>query len=205
VKLVDRTVLLIDAGNLLAAAGNLTVGSHKRHDFTVRIDELHQALVALVVERSQLPLLRTYWYDAIIFDKLKEDYRLTKEHQALRECPYIKLRLGRLVGGEQKGVDALIYRDLTTLARQHSVVSAYLLAGDEDLREGVREAQDLGIQVTLLAVEGSQNSAVAETLIWEADEVVDLDADFFRPYFFRRDGNGAQEAAVALADSSAGG
>jgi uncharacterized LabA/DUF88 family protein len=99
--------------------------------------------------------------------------------------PMPSSRLGRLVGGQQKGVDALIYRDLTTLARQGSIVSAYLLASDEDLREAIAEAQSLGIQVVLVTVEPAGTSVVAEHLIWEADEVIDLDANFLGPFFER--------------------
>jgi uncharacterized LabA/DUF88 family protein len=174
---MDRTVLLIDAGYLLAAGGNLTLGTSRRNEFIVRIGGLLQALTKHVEKESKLPLLRTYWYDATVYD------RLTQEQEAIRGFPYAKLRLGRLVGGQQKGVDALIYRDLTTLARQGSIVSAYLLASDEDLREAVAEAQSLGIQVVLVTVEPAGTSVVAEPLIWEADEVIDLDANFLSPFF----------------------
>lgn len=177
---MDRTVLLVDAGNLLAAGGNLTVGSSRRSDFEVRVGPLLQALRTLVEQSSGLPLLRTYWYDA------STDGRPAHEQVAVRNHDYTKLRLGRLVNGAQKGVDALLYRDLTTLARERSVVSAYLLAGDEDLREGVAEAQSLGIQVVLLAVEPEGNSRVSESLLWEADAVIDLDREFLAPHFLPR-------------------
>ncbi|WP_236827905.1 MULTISPECIES: NYN domain-containing protein [unclassified Blastococcus] len=191
---MDRTVLLVDAGNLLAAGGNLTVANNRRHDLDVRIGPLLNALTALVAEHARLPLLRTYWYDA------SREGRLTAEHEAVRGHPYTKLRLGRLVGGAQKGVDALVYRDLTTLARQRSVASAYLLAGDEDLREGVAEAQSLGVQVILLAVEPAGNSKIADALLWEVDDVLDLDRTFLAPFFAAR-GAGPGTEAGAVSDS----
>ncbi|MGH3773836.1 MAG: hypothetical protein ACRDRW_21010 [Pseudonocardiaceae bacterium] len=36
------------------------------------------------------------------------------------------------------------YRDLITLAQHRAISDAVLLSGDEDLREGVRAAQDYG-------------------------------------------------------------
>ena len=39
-----------------------------------------------------------------------------------------------------------------TLARDRAIAEAFLLAGDEDLREGVKEAQDQGVRVTLIGV-----------------------------------------------------
>lgn len=192
---MDRNVLLVDAGNLLAAGGNLTVANNRRHDLDVRIGPLLNALRALVEEHARLPLLRTYWYDA------SREGRLTSEQEAVRGHPYTKLRLGRLVGGAQKGVDALIYRDLTTLARQRSVASAYLLAGDEDLREGVAEAQSLGVQVILLAVEPAGNSKIADALLWEVDDVLDLDRAFLAPFFAVR-GVDAAAGAGAVNDST---
>ena len=74
--------------------------------------------------------LRTYWYDGAT------NAVPTPDHEQIGGLPYVKVRLGRLIRGEQKGVDALIYRDLMTLARERAITCAYLLSGDEDLREG---------------------------------------------------------------------
>jgi uncharacterized protein (AIM24 family) len=57
---MDRTVLLIDAGYLLAAGGNLTLGTSRRNQFIVRIGGLLQALTKHVEKESKLPLLRIY-------------------------------------------------------------------------------------------------------------------------------------------------
>ena len=111
IVLVDRTVLLVDAGHLLSGGGSLTVAEHRRTNLEVDVCKLATALVARVKQDAGLPLLRTYWYDGA------REGRLSAEHLALRELDYTKLRLGRRVQGKQKGVDALIYRDLTTLAR----------------------------------------------------------------------------------------
>jgi hypothetical protein len=68
------------------------------------------------------------------------------------------------------------------LASEHAIVSAYLLSGDEDLRTGVAEAQDYGVQVSLIAVdppEGQTNLSVA--LLREADDLLRLDRAFLEP------------------------
>jgi uncharacterized LabA/DUF88 family protein len=178
---VDRAALFVDAGNLIAAGGNLTLGLKRRSEINVAVGPLAADLAALVSEHSGLPVLRTYWYDAI------SGGRMSHEQEAVGQLDYTKLRLGRVVSGTQKGVDALLYRDLTALARERAIVTAYLLAGDEDLREGVAEAQSLGIHVILLAVEPSGDSKVSDALIREADHVIDLDAAFLTPHFTKRD------------------
>lgn len=63
-----------------------------------------------------------------------------------------------------------------TLARERAIATAYLVSGDEDIREGVAAAQDMGVRVVLVGVPGdSANQAV--TLIHEADEHVLLEQD----------------------------
>jgi hypothetical protein len=105
----------------------------------------------------------------------------TTEQLAISALPDVKLRLGRISGGRQKGVDALVHRDLSVLARERAIVTAFLLAGDEDLREGVVTAQELGIHLTLWGLGRPGNQA--RTLAAEADRVVALSdvADLFTP------------------------
>lgn len=79
-------------------------------------------------EATGLPALRMYWYDAAPFSGPTED------HQKVALLPNIKLRLGRIKSGRQKGVDALIYHDLVHLARERAISDAFLVSGDEDLR-----------------------------------------------------------------------
>ena len=96
---------------------------------------------------TQYPVLRSYWYDGAC------DAIPTLAQLSVAELANVKLRLGRLSGGKQKGVDALIYRDLMTLARERAIATAFLLAGDEDLREGVVAAGDMGVRVVVLGIE----------------------------------------------------
>ena len=92
------------------------------------------------------------------------------------------MRLGRLSGGQQKGVDSLIIRDLMTLARERAIATAYLLGGDEDLREGVLAAQDLGVEVVLLGVPSRQGNQ-SPSLVREVDDNLILDSDFLGEFF----------------------
>jgi uncharacterized LabA/DUF88 family protein len=86
---------------------------------------------------------------------------------------------------QQKGVDSLIVHDLITLAHERAVATIYLLAGDEDLREGVAAAQRLGVQVILLGIPTkSPNQSLP--LIREADEHVLLEPMILRQFSKRR-------------------
>ena len=167
---MDRCAVFVDAGYLYAEGGKLSgIGPSRRN---VRLDALraNECLVGLATTACRLPVLRTYWYDGA------KDRIPTAEHQAISDLPNVKLRLGRLnQRHQQKGVDALIYHDLMTLARERAVSDAYLLSGDEDLREGVRAAQEIGVRVTLVGIRtpsGARNQS--RDLAREADEIIML-------------------------------
>jgi uncharacterized LabA/DUF88 family protein len=59
-----------------------------------------------------------------------------------------------------------------TLARERAIAEAFLLSGDEDLREGVTAAQDQGVRVTVVGIQPvSQHHNQSRELIQEADQV----------------------------------
>jgi hypothetical protein len=175
---VDRHAIFVDAGYLLAEGGKLCCGTRRRRDVACDYPRLVEAVTGLVGERlAPLPLLRVYWYDGA------PDGQLLAEHALVGLLPNVKLRLGRLSGGAQKGVDSLLIRDLMTLARERAVATAVLIGGDEDLREGVIEAQDLGVRVVILGIASEGAANQASTLIREADEHEILDDEFLRPFF----------------------
>jgi hypothetical protein len=74
-----------------------------------------------------------------------------------------------------------------TLARERAVATMFLLGGDEDLREGVVAAQEMGVLVVVVGVPTAGQGNQARTLTREADEHVVLDAASLAPYFFRND------------------
>ena len=73
---------------------------------------------------------------------------------------------------QQKGVDTLVALDLVRLASRGNLGTAVLLAGDRDLAEAVRAAQDFGQRVVVAT---PLRQSLARELEQLADEVLDLD------------------------------
>jgi NYN domain len=74
-----------------------------------------------------------------------------------------------------------------TLARERAIATAYLVAGDDDLREGVADAQEMGVRVVLIGIEPAMTLRnQADPLIREADRHVVLGRDFWSPFFTDR-------------------
>lgn len=175
---MDRFSVHIDAGYLLAEGGKLCLRARERSRILCQYEAVVKAIVEKARELCGLQLLRVYWYDGAV------RAIPTDTHRTIAHLPNVKLRLGRIVGGEQKGVDALILRDLMTLAREKAIGTAFLLSGDEDLREAVYVAQDLGVRVVLLGIPPIVTQTnQSEALIQEADEHVVLHQPFWQPHF----------------------
>jgi uncharacterized LabA/DUF88 family protein len=187
----------VDAGWLLAAAALDVLGTPRRDEMATDYAALTSALARHVDEHSDgAPRLRTYWYDAA------PGGAPTYEHDRIAHLPYVKVRLGRLArDGRQKGVDVLIYHDMLTLARAGVIGRAYLVAGDEDLREGVAEAQRMGVQVVLLGMPVNDGHNQSARLVRECDEYAVLPRKTWEPHCSARgDGNtrDAPEEVIAL-------
>lgn len=190
IRTMDRFGLFIDAGYLLTESGKLCLGASRRADIVCNYATVHQALVDFTQAYCGLPILRTYWYDGSIM--VGTQPQPTTDHLRIAALPNLKLRLGRVSGGRQKGVDSLVMRDLMTLSRERAISTVYLLSGDEDLREGVVAAQDLGVRVVLLGIPCDVNNQ-AVTLINECDDHHVLNRDFLVPHF----ASTAPEKAIA--------
>ncbi|WP_353649573.1 NYN domain-containing protein [Nakamurella sp. A5-74] len=165
---MNRCAVLIDAGYLLGAAASVLSGDANRTRLAVNYAELMRAIAGEAAEQTGVPVLRLLWFDGA------RDGRPTQDHRALGLLPDVKVRLGLTVthGGrvQQKGVDSYLRRDLTTLARNGAISDAVLIGGDEDLRQGVDEAQDHGVKVHLCGVEAAATEYnQSHTLIAEAD------------------------------------
>jgi hypothetical protein len=177
IRSMDRCAIFVDAGYLLAAGGTLCCSTKVRAGFTCDYAALTKALEDYAIDHSSgMSVLRTYWYDGA------RNAVPTADHLKIGELPNVKLRLGRISGGEQKGVDSLIVRDLMTLSRERAMADAYLVAGDEDLREGVVAAQDMGVRVVVIGIPGTEENQ-ARTLIRESDEHLVIPKDFWGKYF----------------------
>jgi uncharacterized LabA/DUF88 family protein len=166
---MDRCALFVDAAYLYAAGGSLCCDTTKREELVLDFPKAIAALRDTASGLSPLPVLRIYWYDAA------KDAVPTPTHIRVGSLQGVQLRLGRLTHGVQKGVDSRIIRDLIVLSGNKAISDALLLSGDDDLREGVSEAQDFGVSVTLIGVEpleGLQNQA--PTLVRAVDATVTL-------------------------------
>ncbi len=174
---LDRYATFVDAGYVFAAGGELCCGTGDRKRFKLDVAKLGDYLNQIAEEATGLPALRMYWYDAAPYSGRTDD------HRGIALLPNIKLRLGRIKSNRQKGVDALIYHDLY-LARERAISDAFLVSGDEDLREGVRTIQGMGVRVTLVGIPPTrQPTNQSFELVEEADEVVTLAKDVLAPFF----------------------
>jgi len=173
---MDRYAIFVDAGYFFAAGAQAAFGSQTPRK-QVALKSPSAMLSDLCSKASgaadNLPLLRTYWYDAM------PGPRLSLEQSALAMLTGVKLRLGALnSAGEQKGVDSLIVTDIIDLARNRAIADAVVVTGDEDLRIAVQVAQSFGVRVHILAA-GDPSKNVSPSLQMESDSVTTLDAAWF--------------------------
>lgn len=160
---MDRIAVFVDAGYLFAQGSVLLAGKKLTRSELV-LDHLAvvKSLTDFATRVSGLPLLRIYWYDGTSTGP-------TAQHLTLAHLPGVKVRLGFVNSvGEQKGVDSLIVTDMINLARNRAMSDAVLLSGDEDLRVGVQQAQELGVRVHLVGIKPSRGSQ-SLFLLQEAD------------------------------------
>ncbi|GAB1819360.1 NYN domain-containing protein [Herbidospora sp. RD11066] len=173
---MDRCALFVDAGYLLADGAMAVHGTRHREAVTWDYPGLLQLLTNLARERTGLPLLRCYWYEATV------EGRRTPEHDVLADIPGLKLRLARIRPGRREGVDAQVHRDLMTLARNNAVADAVVVSGDEDLAQVVSDAQDLGIRVTVISIAADGSWSASRTLRQECDDLIEMSSGHLRPF-----------------------
>src|SRR6266540_648834 len=173
---MDRCALFVDAGYVLADGAMAVHGTRRRESVSWDYSGLLRLLSKIASERSGLPLLRCYWYDAAI------DGRRTSDHDALAELPGLKLRLGRMRPGRREGVDAEVHRDLSTLAHNHAIADAVIVSAEEDLARVIADVQDLGVRVTLVQVAADGRWQASPVLRQGCDAVIEVDAAELRPH-----------------------
>ncbi|WP_419950888.1 NYN domain-containing protein [Candidatus Palauibacter sp.] len=164
---MNRYAIFVDAGYLLAAAGDLCFGTSRRGDLILHPEKATLFLRTRCDGHAKQVHLRTYWYDAAPDAVPTDDQLLIGGQQG------VKLRLGRLTKHGQKGVDSRIVRDLIVLSRNGAVRTAYLMSGDEDVREGVVEAQEFGVSVILLGIEPRAGASIRQRHSF-ADDLITL-------------------------------
>ncbi|TDC59967.1 NYN domain-containing protein, partial [Actinomadura sp. GC306] len=173
---MDRCALFVDAGYLLADGAMAVHGTRHRDTVSWDFGGLLQLLGNLSRERTGMPLLRCYWYEATV------EGRRSPEHDALADLPGLKLRLGRIRPGRREGVDSEIHRDLMTLSRNGALTDAVLVSADEDLAQVVSDAQDLGVRVTVVHVAVEGNWTISRVLRQECDDLIEIGAGHLRPF-----------------------
>ena len=173
---MDRCALFVDAGYLLADGAMAVHGTRNRESVSWDYAGLLQFLGNVARDRTGLPLLRCYWYEATV------EGRRTPEHDVLSDLPGVKLRLGRLRPGRREGVESEIHRDLTTLARNNAISDALVVSAEEDLAQVVAEVQDCGLRITLLHLTAHGNWTISRTLRQECDDIVEIGEAHLRPY-----------------------
>ena len=163
-----RAAVFVDAGYLYTTGGIILTGKKLNRDIiTLSLPETVAQLKEFVREHtSSIPLLRIYWYDGLLGG------RRSSEQDRLAIEDDVKLRLGTVTGGRQKGVDSLIVTDLIELARNQAISDAVLLSGDEDLRIGVQIAQSFGVRVHLIGIRPMANSGNQSNLLREEADTV---------------------------------
>ena len=150
-----RFAVFVDAGYLYAAGASAIHGEGGTNRANLELN--HPSMTAKLEDLSKeltrdTPLLRIYWYDGIL------QGQRSQAQQELAAADNLKVRLGTVSGGRQKGVDSLIVTDLIELARNHAISDAVLLSGDEDVRVGVQIAQSFGVRVHLIGIEPSRGN-----------------------------------------------
>jgi hypothetical protein len=173
---VDRCALFVDAGYVLADGAMAVHGTRHRESVSWNYPGLLQFLGTVAGDRTGLPLLRCYWYEATV------EGRRSSEHDALADLPGVKLRLGRMRPGRREGVESEIHRDLTTLARNGAIRDALVVSAEEDLAQVIADVQDLGLRVTLVHITVDGNWTISRALRQECDDIVEIGEAHLRPY-----------------------
>ena len=168
-----RCSIHIDAGYLYGALATRTTGSANRAAIKVIESALITELVAAATADSGLRLLRVLWYDAA------RDGIPDQHQKRIGLVDSVKLRMGRINPyGEQKGVDLRLGLDLVNLGVSRAAEVAYVISGDDDLTEAVEDAQNLGVQVKLMAVPDANGRplSVAGNLSLAVDGILTIPA-----------------------------
>jgi NYN domain len=173
---VDRCALFVDASYVLADGAMAVHGTRRGESVSWDYEGLLRLLSGLARERTGLPLLRCYWYEATA------DGRRTAEQDALADVPGIKLRVAKIRPGRREGVETEIHRDLTTLARNSAISDALVVSAEEDLAQVIADVQDLGMRVTLVHIAVDGNWTISRALRQESDEIIEVGGEQLRPY-----------------------
>ncbi len=171
---MDRCAIFVDAEYLYKREGEQHSENRGRGDVQLYCLGANEFLADLAKHNCGLNPLRTYWYDTDCHDEA------SPAQQQIATLPNMKLRLleNGAATNPSEFVRAAIKRDLLTLAENRAIREAFLLSDDENLRDCVATAQDLGVRVALMNIEDSEEGpSCVDSLKAEVDEVISLSQD----------------------------
>ncbi|TDQ52941.1 NYN domain-containing protein [Actinorugispora endophytica] len=173
---MDRCALFVDAGYLLADGAMAVHGTRNRDSVSWDYAALVQLLNEVARDRTGLPPLRCYWYEAVA------DGRRSQEQDGIADIPGVKFRAARIRPGRREGVESYVQRDLVALARSSAICDAVLISGDEDMAPVVAEVQELGVRVTVVNISVEGNWTISRALRRECDDLIEIGAGHLRPH-----------------------
>lgn len=193
---VRRTAaILVDVGYLCSQTAVALTGGSQRGAVTLTrdgVDCVHALLNAALVDG--LDVLRLYWYDGAVNRIPNHGQRL------LGQTPQVKVRLGDMNDGRQRGVDKLIQRDLTALSENKAVTDIVLVSGDSDMIDEFDAAGQFGVTMRLwgvLAAPGFHSQS--SRLVMAADHHRLFGSDWVRMFASAKP---IAEPAPAVADTT---
>ncbi|MEY9214656.1 NYN domain-containing protein [Thermobifida halotolerans] len=173
---MDRCALFVDAGYLLAEGAMAVHGTRDRDSVSWDHAALVQLLNEVARDRTGLPLLRCYWYEAVT------DGRRSQEQEGIADIPGVKFRAARIRPGRREGVENYVQKDLIPLAQSRAICDAVLICGDEDMAPVVAEVQELGVRVTVVNISIEGNWTISRALRRECDDLIEIGAGHLRPH-----------------------
>jgi|GEM_PF-1991793 len=178
---MSTVALFVDARYVLQTAGALCVDPTARRgdidcDYPAMIDGLVDYTLNETGVGAEAFFLRCYWYDA------SRNGRLIGEQADIARLADVKVRLGGIVGGRQKGVSTRMVFDLLTLGLGRVIDVAVLVTDNEELCETVRTIQMSGVRVLRLNAPSSNPRGREEDLSVEVDDNHELPVNFWLQY-----------------------
>lgn len=168
---MNKIAIFVDAGYLYGTGSEVLFSDRQpRSALHLHFSGLVNFLTQLATQVSKAEVLRTYWYDFSVVN--------------LPIIDNVKLRSGFEPGERISGQIAV---DLGKLTRNQAISDALILAGDDELRTAVVQAQEYGVRVHLLSLWSLIDSRPGKfSLRGEADTRRTIDAAALAPYLVKK-------------------
>lgn len=150
---MERVCVFIDGSNFYFAL--------KRNNRVTRVDYYQLSLALAGPDRN---LVRTYYYN-VAYDKNAFPDKAKSQMSfldSLDKTPYLELRLGRLVGTadggvQERGMDILMASDLAYYAARKAFDTAIVVTENGDFFPALEKVKELGAHVEIATFNDSQN------------------------------------------------